>query len=280
MATSCAKPTEAVEPKGDTKSPMTETMPTKSVITESPFVEVTPEIPVITELPDSIDLTEVPTITSEETKVTYSYLAENLIPEKGYVEKLSVEKPIFALTIDDGYSKESMEEMLSILDQKDVNATFFIIGDAARYTLGPELLQRVVEEGNEICYHSMSHDQEAIANWTKDDWVKDYEAWQVLMKEMLGEELYAKGVKNYTRAPGGLFNYAFLAMAREKELIPFGWDTSPAFWDSGVPPRGGDILIMHVGQGDISNLEKDINLDSIEPVTLTELIEEYLASSK
>jgi len=166
------------------------------------------------------------------------------------------------------------------MDQNDVNATFFIIGDAARLTLGPELLKRAVEEGNEICYHSMHHNQEVIGSWTKDDWIKDYEAWEVLMKEMLGQELYDMGVKKYARAPGGFFSNSFLAMAREKELIPFSWNTSSEYWGRGVKPKGGDILIIHVGQGDIGNLERDINRDNIKSVTISELIEEYLASLK
>lgn len=254
------------QPEVTLTSPVNETSVSKTEIPFQPEVTLTSPA------------TEIPFV--EATKIPYSYLAEHLISDRGFVEKLSVEKPIFALTIDDGYSKGSMEEMLNILDQNDVNVTFFIIGDAARITLGPELLKRAVEEGNEICYHSMKHNQEAIVNWTKDDWVKDYEDWEVLMKEMLGEELYYMGVKNYARAPGGLFNNAFLAMAREKELIPFGWNTSPQYWDRGVRPKGGDILIIHVGQGDIGNLEKDINLENIKPVTISELVDEYLASLK
>jgi len=278
------KPIEAEEKIIKDQQPITETVPPTTVSTELPLEEVTPEVSVPEELPDSVDLTEVPTeiptAVAEEVQMPYSFLAEHLLPDGGFVDKLSVEKPIFALTIDDGYDKNSMEAMLDILKQNDVNATFFIIGDAAKYDLGPELLKRAVEEGNEICYHSMKHDQEDIKDWTKDDWIKDYEEWEVLMKEMLGEELYAKGVKNYTRAPGGLFNNAFLAMAKEKELIPFGWNTSPAYWDSGVRPKGGDILIIHVGYEDVGNMDRDIHLENIKPVTLTELVEEYVGVSK
>ncbi len=262
------------KPEVTLTSPIKET-PVSKPETAIPFQPKITLIPSATEIPEA---NETPVV--EVTDVPYSYLAEHLISWKGFVEKLSVEKPIFALTIDDGYSKASMEEMLNIMDQNDVNATFFIIGDAARLTLGPELLKRAVEEGNEICYHSMHHNQEVIGSWTKDDWIKDYEAWEVLMKEMLGQELYDMGVKKYARAPGGFFSNSFLAMAREKELIPFSWNTSSEYWGRGVKPKGGDILIIHVGQGDIGNLERDINRDNIKSVTISELIEEYLASLK
>jgi len=207
-------------------------------------------------------------------------LAEVAIPEKGFIEKMNVEKPIFALTIDDGYSKEGMEEILTVLEQNNVRATFFIIGNAAKYDLGPELLKRAVEDGDEIGYHSVNHDQEAIKTWTEADWENDYLQWTQMMKDLLGDDLYAKGVKKYARAPGGLFDQAFLAMTKKYSLIPVGWDADAPYWNGGVKPKKGDIFLMHVDTSNVADLEKYIKLTNISPVTMSEMVQASLDSSR
>ena len=234
--------------------------------------------PKVTEiLTETMTPTSTMTATPESTLMPTLDLAEVKIPERGYIEKMSVDEPIYALTIDDGYRKGNMEQMLTILEENNVQATFFIIGAAAEWDLGPELLKRAVADGDEIGYHTMNHDQEAIKTWTEADWINDYEQWTEMMKKYLGEDLYAKGVKKYARAPGGLFDKAFLAMTKKEGLIAFGWDADPAYWDSGVKPQNGDILLMHVDVADVDNLEKEIKLTNIKPVTISKLVEVSLS---
>ena len=63
--------------------------------------------------------------------------------------------PKIALTFDDGPSDKYTAEILDILKEYNVKATFFIIGsNAQRY---PELLRRTVAEGHEIGNHTYSH---------------------------------------------------------------------------------------------------------------------------
>ncbi|MEJ0097761.1 MAG: glycosyltransferase [Bauldia sp.] len=60
-----------------------------------------------------------------------------------------------ALTFDDGPDPSYTDDVLDILDQYDVKATFFVVGrNVLRH---PELLQRIVADGNDIGNHTFFH---------------------------------------------------------------------------------------------------------------------------
>jgi len=60
-----------------------------------------------------------------------------------------------ALTFDDGPDEVYTKEILDILDEYNVNATFFVIGKNAEKH--PELLLKEVSEGHEVGNHTYSH---------------------------------------------------------------------------------------------------------------------------
>lgn len=73
----------------------------------------------------------------------------------GIVPRLDTREPVVALTLDDGPSPRFTEEVLTILREEGVNATFFVTGE--RLARNPEAGQRIVEEGHELGNHSYSH---------------------------------------------------------------------------------------------------------------------------
>ena len=60
-----------------------------------------------------------------------------------------------ALTFDDGPSKKYTDEILDILDEFGIKATFFVIGKCCNEA--PEQLKRAYESGHEIGNHTYSH---------------------------------------------------------------------------------------------------------------------------
>ena len=60
-----------------------------------------------------------------------------------------------ALTFDDGPCKEYTEEILEILDEYGIKATFFVIGKCCENY--PELLESIHSHGHEIGNHTYSH---------------------------------------------------------------------------------------------------------------------------
>lgn len=62
---------------------------------------------------------------------------------------------VIALTFDDGPNGRYTAEILTILKQKNIKATFFVVGhNAVQY---PELTKRIVTDGHTIGVHSMNH---------------------------------------------------------------------------------------------------------------------------
>lgn len=73
------------------------------------------------------------------------------------VKNIDPQKPMVALTFDDGPSKRYTAAILDALKQYHGSATFFVLGSNAANA--PNLLQRMVLEGNEIGNHTFSHKQ-------------------------------------------------------------------------------------------------------------------------
>lgn len=64
-------------------------------------------------------------------------------------------KPMIALTFDDGPNKRTTIPILDALKEHDGVATFFVLGN--RISNNVDILERMLEEGNEIGNHSYSH---------------------------------------------------------------------------------------------------------------------------
>jgi peptidoglycan/xylan/chitin deacetylase (PgdA/CDA1 family) len=63
--------------------------------------------------------------------------------------------PLVALTIDDGPHRWYTPRLLSLLEELEVKASFFLVGKLCiRY---PELVKKIGEGGHLICNHSFNH---------------------------------------------------------------------------------------------------------------------------
>ncbi len=71
------------------------------------------------------------------------------------VPRVETRQKFVALTFDDGPVPSQTEEILSILDQGGVKATFFLTG--AELEMNPELGRKLAAAGHEIGNHSYSH---------------------------------------------------------------------------------------------------------------------------
>ena len=80
------------------------------------------------------------------------------LPEKP--AEVNREKKKIALTFDDGPHPKVTEQILAVLLQYNIKATFFVLGqNVEKY---PQIVSQVAEQGHEIANHSWSH-----ANFTK-----------------------------------------------------------------------------------------------------------------
>ena len=183
----------------------------------------------------------------------------------------SIEENMVALTIDDGYGKVPFDVILQELSNRDVKATFFLVGLAA-INLGEERLDQLFESGHHIAYHSYAHDDlDLLRRWDKNDWLVDYEKWEGAMRELMGQDNFNFAYRPFARAPYGLFNQAFMAMAKELNLVPVGWSNDPGDLIRGIKLQSGDIFLLHVRYPDAELIGPILDEQDFEFVTLEEL---------
>lgn len=108
----------------------------------------------------------------------------------------SEEKQVY-LTFDDGPSKDITPQILDILKENDVKATFFVLG--ARVDLYPETLKREYNEGHYIANHGYSHEYSQIYQ-NRDTVYDEFNQCEVSIKNALGKQEYNSFL---FRFPGG-----------------------------------------------------------------------------
>lgn len=70
-------------------------------------------------------------------------------------KRVNPEKKLIAFSFDDGPSRKNTEKILKALDKNNARATFFMLGQNAKYY--PDLVKKVEESGNEVAGHSWNH---------------------------------------------------------------------------------------------------------------------------
>ena len=62
---------------------------------------------------------------------------------------------VLAMTFDDGPHPVNTPKLLDMLKQRNIKATFFLIGKSAKTY--PQIVRRILEEGHEIGNHTWTH---------------------------------------------------------------------------------------------------------------------------
>jgi peptidoglycan-N-acetylglucosamine deacetylase len=68
-----------------------------------------------------------------------------------------VDQPYIAMTFDDGPSAENTPRLLQMLKQRNIKATFFLIGQNA--AANPAIVKQILADGNEVGNHTWTHPQ-------------------------------------------------------------------------------------------------------------------------
>lgn len=101
------------------------------------------------------------------------------------------------LTFDDGPSEENTNAVLDVLKERNIKATFFVVGENVRRH--PNTTKRIVEEGHTIGIHCDSHDYKTLYE-SVDSYIQDFEKAYDAVLQTTGVE-----VKLF-RFPGGSIN--------------------------------------------------------------------------
>ncbi len=91
------------------------------------------------------------------------------------------EKPVVALTFDDGPSQYT-EKIIRVLEEHEVNATFFILGN--KVVAYQDILKRSVQNGNELGNHSYNH--KWLSQLSTGELVDQIDKTQKIIQERIG----------------------------------------------------------------------------------------------
>lgn len=128
------------------------------------------------------------------------------------------------LTFDDGPSEENTARVLDILKERNIQATFFLVGENVR--LYPEMAKRIVAEGHTIGIHSNTHNYDVIYE-SPESFMQDLEAARQIIYEVTGVDT------KLVRFPGGSINAynekvyeAIIEEMTNQGYVYFDWNAS------------------------------------------------------
>lgn len=150
-----------------------------------------------------------------------------------------------ALTFDDGPHPRYTPQILDILAEYGVEATFFTVGSNAEYY--PKLIARMLAEGHEIGNHTYHHYH--TANMSDRELQEDIIACANTLLQLTGE------VPRLFRPPEGVFNEGIEALCAREGYTIVMWSIDTRDW-AHTPvseivknvrenARDGAIILMH-----------------------------------
>lgn len=181
------------------------------------------------------------------------------------------------LTFDDGPSIYT-DEILDILAEYDVKATFFVVGKEDEHS--QEAIKRIVEEGHTLGMHSYSHKYSELYA-SMESFEADFERERTYLEELTGETC------RFYRFPGGSSNTVSRVDMQQladylesQDMVFFDWNISSG--DGGGQILSADTLVKN-STADVEQWNTAVILmhDSAEKWTtveaLPQIIEKILA---
>jgi peptidoglycan/xylan/chitin deacetylase (PgdA/CDA1 family) len=219
--------------------------PTKVVRREQP----------VTGLPDALQYVQAagrPGVEEATVGVTSGEVASTVPVTPGVPAHRATGK-VLALTFDDGPHPEFTPKILDILQAKGVPATFCTIGTMVQ--AHPELAQRIVDEGHQLCNHTLHH-VEGLENEPRETVEAEIGGGRDAIADAVGEP------PAFYRPPGGSLGPVIYETAAADDEAVLYWSIDPRDWKKPTADelvatvvsqlKPGGIILLHDGGGDRS----------------------------
>ena len=176
----------------------------------------------------------------------YTYDAKKVQEKLSKYDYSNNGKKIVFLTFDDGTSKTNTPEVLRILDENNIKATFFLTGSNIENggETARELVKQEFESGHAIANHSYSHDCGKLypgRNLDMKAFKEDYEKNDKLLKSILGENF----TTHVMRCPGGYMSWKNMDPLKdylnENKIASIDWNALNA--DAEGPKKNAQQLV-------------------------------------
>lgn len=158
----------------------------------------------------------------------------------GFMEAQSLEgidplnDKVIALTFDDGPNPVKTPELLDVLKENGVVATFFVVGNLVEQY--PDVVKREYEEGHEIGTHSYTHPEKTWSTLSADEILAQYTQANDAIET-------ATGLRTLFDRPvgGGMSEETAVKIGREQII----WSVDPEDWKY----KDADAVYEHVMNG-------------------------------
>jgi len=191
------------------------------------------------------------------------YFLYKIYPKFDFFSDISFNnnKKMIALTFDDGPTEGFTDEILEILKNRSVPATFFVIGSKAQKH--KNILKKAILQNCELGAHTLNHIKLHYATYKKID-------AEIAPVISILEEAYStsgKKFKKIFRPPHGFKNFNLKKYLKVNSIKLIPW--TRGVWDTDAPgssvieeratsqPRINEILLLHDGLG----LKENVSLE-------------------
>ncbi len=166
------------------------------------------------------------------------------------------QKKWIALTFDDGPHEPFTSQILDVLKEKNVPATFFILGQNAKKH--PGVVKRMWQENHVIGNHTFSHTPFPLMKKNRIE--KEFADWEQVMHEIGIEPA------KLFRAPRGWKSPFLPTILNQKGYQLIGW--TRGVWDTDQPGvqvlkerlfknlKNGEIILLHDGKSGAENVDQ------------------------
>lgn len=175
------------------------------------------------------------------------------------------ESPKVALSFDTAWGNEDTSDLLEIMDEYDIKATFFMTGGWVETY--PEDVKAIADAGHDLGNHSTHHQQMSLLS--KKECISEIKTLHNSVKKLTGVEM------NLFRPPYGDYNDTLMEAIEDSGYYGILWDVDSLDWKNyGVDSiittvvenpslSNGSIILLHNG----ANYTKDALPKIIEGLT-------------
>ena len=187
-----------------------------------------------------------PIIGVNEEGKKYTYDAKKVQEKLNNHDYTNDGKKVVFLTFDDGTSKTNTPEVLRILKENNIKATFLLTGSNIENggETAKDLVRQEFNSGHAIANHSYSHDFKLLypgRNLDMEAFKADYEKNDKLLKSILGENF----TTHVMRCPGGYMSWKNMDPLKdylnENKIASIDWNALNA--DAEGPKKNAQQLV-------------------------------------
>jgi peptidoglycan/xylan/chitin deacetylase (PgdA/CDA1 family) len=164
------------------------------------------------------------------------------------ISQVKTNEKIVALTFDDGPNEPYTSEIIAILNQYQIKATFFVVGKNVEYY--PETAKKIIASGDIIGNHSYDHKQSPVLD---DPYYHEVDFAQAAIYKVVGVK------PRFFRPPYGFKSPWQLRHVRSRGLIVVDWNDDGLDYRRKSPEqiaqraiskaKPGGIILLHDGDG-------------------------------